>query len=115
MDLVAHATGNEPADDTWNLFGRLDSLLASRDPEFESEFYLDGGTPGLPASCFGRMLAHEERPAGRWRRSWDLLVEQRRRTQHWGHTKDADALAPSVFLLAVGTAGIDWLNVELLA
>ena len=63
----------------------------------------------MPASCFGRLLAATGRPAERWRQSWDLLVEQRRRVQYWQQTQDGDALAPSEFLLAVGLAGIDWL------
>ena len=48
-------------------------------------------------------------PAERWQRSWNLLVEQRRRAQHWRETKDGDALASSLFLLATGTAAIEWL------
>ena len=83
--------------------------LAARDSGFESELYLNAWSHGLPASCLGRLLAHQDRPAERWRQSWDRLVEQRRRVQHWQHTQDGDALAPSVFLLTVGLAGIDWL------
>ena len=92
-----------------NLLDALDALLASRDSGFESESPLENGGHGVPASCFGRLLAGKERPAERWRQSWDLLAEQRRRVQHWQQTRDGDALAPSEFLLAVGLAGIDWL------
>ena len=109
MSLSGQLMGCTTVDEEQELLDRLDALLASRDPEFESEFDLDAGGHGLPASCFGRMLASQERPAERWRQSWDLLVEQRRRAQHWRHTRDGDALAPTVFLLALGLAGIDCL------
>ena len=107
--LRGQLTGSATADEQRKVLDRLDALLASRDSGFESEFHLDTSGHGLPASCFGRLLAGEDRPAERWRRTWDLLVEQRRRGQHWSQTEDGDALAPSVFLLAVGLAGIDWL------
>ena len=92
-----------------NLLDVLDALMASRDSGFESASFLENGGHGLPASCFGRLLAGQEQPAERWRQSWDLLIEQRRRVQHWQQTRDGDAFAPSEFLLAVGLAGIDWL------
>ena len=87
----------------------LDALLACRDSAFEVEARLSPATNDLPASCFGYLLASVDDPAERWRQSWDLLTEQRRRAQHWTQTNDGDALAPSLFLLAVGTSGIAWL------
>lgn len=109
MCLFGQLSGRASRDDERKILNRLDALLASRDSDFESEFHMSGGDPGLSASCFGHLLAKQEHPAERWRESWDLLVEQRRRVQHWSHNQDGDALAPSVFLLAVGLAGIDWL------
>ena len=109
MCLFGRLSGRASRGDERKLLNRLDALLASRDSDFESEFHMSGGDPGLPASCFGYLLAKQEHPAERWRKSWDLLVEQRRRVQHWSQNRDGDALAPSVFLLAVGLAGIDWL------
>ena len=108
MCLSGQLTSEASAGDDRNLLDAFDALLASRDWAFESESPLVNGGHGLPASCFGRLLAASERPAQRWRQSWDLLVEQRRRVQHWQQTHDGDALAPSAFLLAVGLAGIDW-------
>ena len=109
MCLSDQLTSEVSVADDRNLLDALDALLASRDSAFESESPLVNGGHGLPASCFGRLLAATERPAQRWRQSWDLLVEQRRRVQHWQQTGDGDALAPSAFVLAVGLAGIDWL------
>ena len=109
MCLSGQLTSEVSAGEERNLLDALDALLASRDSDFESESPLENGGHGVPASCFGRLLAGKERPAERWRQSWDLLVEQRRRVQHWQQTRDGDALAPSAFLLAVGLAGIDWL------
>ena len=111
MCLFGQLTAVTPTGEELKLLKSLDALLGSRDPAFESEFHVDVSGHGLPASCFGRLLATEDQPGERWRRSWDLLVEQRRRAQHWSETGDGDALAPSVFLLAVGLAGIDWLLV----
>ena len=37
-----------------------------------------------------------------------MLVEQRRRAQHWRETSDGDALAPSLFVLAAGIAALEW-------
>lgn len=100
---------NESAEDGQGLLGCLDALLASRNPAFEVESLLSSGTSELPANCCGYLLAHVEEPAERWRQSWDRLIEQRRRAQHWNQTDDADALAPSLFLLSIGISGIDWL------
>ena len=112
MRLIGGMTGRASAEDRRMLLDRLDALLVSRDPAFEDESLTDGGAHGLPASCFGHLLANEDEPAERWRRSWELLVEQRRRAQHWRRTHDGDALAPTLFLLAAGAAGIDWLLSE---
>lgn len=114
MSLIGGMTGKASAEDRGTLLDRLDALLVSRDPAFEDESLADGGARGLPASRFGHLLANEGEPAERWRRSWELLVEQRRRAQHWRRTQDGDALAPTLFLLdaGAGTAGIDWLLSE---
>ena len=109
MSLIGRMTGNGSAGEGRALLARLDALLASRDSAFEAESDLGGGAHGLPASVFGYLLADQDAPAERWRRSWNLLVEQRRRAQHWSSTGDGDAIAPTLFLLATGTAGIDWL------
>ena len=87
----------------------LDGLLTSRDSAFEIEATVSLVPDDLPASCFGYLIANALEPALRWRQSWDLLVEQRRRLQHWRKTKDSEALAPSLFLLSVGTSGLAWL------
>ena len=87
----------------------LDGVLASRDSAFEIEATLNLEPHDLPASSFGYLVANALDPAERWRQSWDLLVEQRRRLQHWSKTMDSEALAPSLFLLAVGTSGLAWL------
>ena len=84
----------------------LDRLLASRHTGFQLERNIGGGLDSLPASYFGSLVANHTKPAERWRQSWDLLVEQRRRVQHWGKTNDSDALAPSLFLLASGISGV---------
>ena len=109
MSMVNHMIGNASVENRQQLLGLLDTLLASRDPAFKAEALLGSGTRDLPAIYCGYLLANEEDPAKRWRQSWNRLVEQRRRAQHWNQTDDADALAPSLFLLAVGTAGIDCL------
>ena len=111
MALIDHRIGKASAEDGQKLLNYLDALLASRDPAFEVESLLNSSTSNLPVNCCGYLLAHieEEEPAERWRKSWDRLIEQRRRAQHWNQTDDADALAPSLFLLAVGTSGIDWM------
>ena len=109
MALMDHMIGDASAEGGQELLDYLDALLASRDPAFEVESLLNSGTSDLPVNCCGYLLAHVEEPAERWRQSWNRLIEQRRRAQHWNQTDDADALAPSLFLLAVGTSGIDWL------
>ena len=109
MALMDHMIGDTSAEDGQKLLDYLDALLASRDPAFEVESLLNSGTSDLPVNCCGYLLAHVEEPAERWRQSWNRLIEQRRRAQHWNQTDDADALAPSLFLLAVGISGIDWL------
>ena len=106
MALVDRSGGNTSSADERMLLGGLDGLLAVREPAFEVESNPYTDSRGLPASCFGYVLTNAEEPAQRWRQSWDCLVEQRRRAQHWRQTDDNDALAPSFFLLAVGTAGI---------
>ena len=90
------------------LLRRLDILLVNRDPDFKAEAIFDSPS-GLPASRCAYLLASTQNPSERWRRSWDKLTEQRRRTQHWLQTRDSDAFAPSLFLLTVGIAGVDWL------
>lgn len=109
MALMDHMIGKASAEDGQKLLDCLDALLASRDPAFEVESLWNSGTRDLPATCCGYLLAHVEEPAERWRQSWNRLIEQRRRAQHWKQTDDANALAPSLFLLAVGISGIDWL------
>ena len=109
MGLIDHIDGTTSAENRQKLLDRLDALLVSREPVFESEVHLYTGTRDLPASCLGHALSNAEEPAARWRQSWDFLVEQRRRAQHWRQTDDSAALGPSFFLLAVGMAGIDWL------
>ena len=109
MSMVNHMIGNASVENRQQLLGLLDALLASRDPAFKVEALLDSGARDLPAIYCGYLLANEEDPAKRWRQSWNRLIEQRRRAQHWNQTDAADALAPSLFLLAVGTAGIDCL------
>ena len=84
-------------------------MLAVRDPAFEAEAFLRQNSGGLPANSCGFLFSRTEEPVAQWQRSWGLLVEQRRRTQHWRETEDGDALAPALFLLAAGTSGIDWL------
>ena len=109
MALFDHRIGNGSAEERQKLLDWLDALLASRDQAFEIEAIGNPGAGDLPVSSCGYLLANVEEPAEKWRRSWDLLVEQRRRAQHWGETDDSDALAPTLFLLAAGTSCIDWL------
>ena len=87
----------------------LDGLLTHRDSAFEVEASVNFARDNLPASCFGYLIAHALEPATRWRQSWDLLVEQRRRLQYWSKTMDSEALSPSLFLLSVGTSALSWL------
>ena len=87
----------------------LDGLLASRDAAFELEATMNLEPQDLPAALVGNLVADALEPTTRWRQSWDLLVEQRRRLQHWSKTMDSEALAPSLFLLSVGISGVAWL------
>ena len=107
--FVDHMIGETSPKGVRKLLERLDTLLALRDPAFEIEGILATDARGLPANCCGYLLANATDPAERWLQSWNLLVEQRRRAQHWHETKDGDALASSLFLLAAGTAAIEWL------
>ena len=112
LSLVAlfdHRIGNGSAEERQTLIGWLDALLATRDRAFEIEAVGTAVSGNLLASSCGYLLANVDDPAERWRNSWYMLVEQRRRTQHWQKTNDSDALAPSLFLLAAGTSCIDWL------
>ena len=109
MTVLDHMIGNASPDDVWAQLDRLDALLAVRDPDFETEAILPPNSGDLPANSCGFLLALTGEPAARWRQSWGLLVEQRRRAQHWRETQDGDALAPALFLLAAGTSSIDWL------
>ena len=95
-----------------SILAQLDDLLKARDQGFKEEAIMDVGTTGLPASCMGRLLANESEPSKRWKQSWHLLAEQRRAIQHWRKTKDSDAMAPSLFLIASGIAALDWLCSE---
>lgn len=91
-----------------DILARLDDLLAARDRGFEEEEVMDVGAIGFPASCVGYLLANAGDPAERWRQSWHALAEQRRTVQHWRQTKDAEGMAPSLFLIASGIAALDW-------
>ena len=104
--LVDHMIGNAGANDGERNLATVDALLVSRDPalELESSF-----SEGLPASCFGYLYSIVNDPTIRWRHSWNLLAEQRRRAEHWSQTDDGSALAPTLFLLSVGTSCIAWL------
>ena len=107
--LLDHMIGEPSSSGVGTLLERFDVLLALRDPAFEIEGNSSMEPRGLPANCCGYLFAKADSPIERWQKSWNLLVEQRRRTQHWHETKDGDALAPSLFMLAVGTAAIEWL------
>ena len=107
--LLDQMIGESSSTGVGRLLEQLDTLLALRDPAFEIEGILATNAHGFPANCCGYLLANVHNPAERWQRSWNLLVEQRRRAQHWRETKDGDALASSLFLLATGTAAIEWL------
>jgi len=97
--------------DSGTLLSRLDDLLVRRARDFEVEGTFDVGVTGFVDSSIGYLLAMENR-TDRWKRSWDLLTEQRRVLQHWRHTKDSNALAPSLFLVRAGLAALDWLCSE---
>lgn len=107
--FLDHMVGESSSQSVEELLDRFDTLLALRDPAFETEVILATDARGLPANCCGYLLANGDNPADRWQQSWSLLVEQRRRAQHWHETNDGDALASSLFLLAAGTAAIEWL------
>ena len=107
--FIDHMIGEVSEKGVRTLLERLDTLLAFRDRAFETEGILASDSRGLPANCCGYLFANTSGPAERWRQSWSLLVEQRRRAQHWHEMKDGDALASSLFLLAAGTAAVEWL------
>ena len=109
MTVLDHMIGNASADDVLPQLDLLQALLALRDPAFEAEAFLSPNSGDLPANSCGFLFSRTEKPAAHWQGCWGLLAEQRRRTQHWRETKDGDALAPSLFLLAAGTSGVDWL------
>ena len=109
MTVLDHMIGDASPDDVSPQIERLRTLLALRDPSFEAEAHLISSSVGLPANSAGVLFARTRQPAAEWQRCWGLVVEQRRRAQHWRETKDGDAMAPALFLLAAGTAGIDWL------
>ena len=106
MCLVDDVSDNSCGDVEPERLSLLDRLLASRHTGFELETSAGGGLDSLSASYFANLVANEPNPAERWQQSWDLLVEQRRRVQHWVKTNDSDALAPSLFLLAIGMSGV---------
>ena len=107
--LLDHIIGEQSSTGVGKLLKQCDTLLEMRDPAFEAEGILATDSRGLPANCCGYLFANANNPAERWQQSWNLLVEQRRRAQHWHEMNDGDALAPSLFLLAAGTAAIEWL------
>ena len=125
MGMVNYMRDNKSVENRQQLLDWLDALLASRDPAFENwlnslvvellysareaEYLLNSGIHDLPTTYCGYLLANEENPAKRWRQSWDRLVEQRRRAQHWHQTDDSDALAPSLFFIAIGIWSINCL------
>ncbi len=125
MGMINHMRGNVSVEDRQQLLDWLNALLASRDPAFENwinifvvelqnsarkaEYLLSSGIPDLPTTYCGYLLANEENPAKRWRQSWNRLIEQRRRAQHSHQTKDAKALAPSLFFIAAGISCINCL------
>ena len=97
--------------DGQELLSRLDVLLAKRDLGLEVEANFDIGVMGFVGSSIGYLLAAEG-CTDRWKQSWNRLAEQRRVVQHWRHTKDSNALAPSLFLVRAGLAALDWLCSE---
>ncbi len=109
MRLVDFANDNSCGDVERERLCLFDRLLASRHAGFELETNVGEGLDGMPARYLGSLVANQPNPSERWRQSWDLLVEQRRRVQHWTRTNDSDALAPSLFLLAVGVSAVAWL------
>ena len=109
MCLVDYANDSSCGDVERERLSLFDRLLASRHAGFELETHIGEGLDGMPARYLGSLVANQPNPSERWRQSWDLLVEQRRRVQHWTRTNDSDALAPSLFLLAVGVSAVAWL------
>ena len=109
MDLLESARGSPTGEHAESLLDKLDALLLHRDPAFEIEFSLATNAHDLSVSRCGSLLASAAVAPERWLRSWNALAEQRRRAQHWLQTDDADALAPSLFVLASGIAALDWM------
>ncbi len=107
--LLDHRIGNGSSENVRALLDRLDALLVSRDSAFETEAALIRDPDSMPAKNCGYLLANTDEPASRWLKSWELLTEHRRRAQHCRETRDGDALAPTLFLLATGTSAIRWL------
>ena len=124
MSMVNYMRDNTSVENRRQLLNWLDALLASRDPAFENwlnilvalqnsaheaEYLLRSRIHDLPTTYCGHLLANEENPAKRWRQSWDRLIGQRRRAQHWHQTDDFDAFAPSLFFIAIGISSINCL------
>ena len=125
MGMVNYMRDDTSVEKRQQLLDWLDALLAYRDPAFENwlnilvvellysareaEYLLSSGIHDLPTTYCGYLLASEGTPAKRWRQFWDRLIEQRRRAQHSHQTKDANALAPSLFLIAIGIWSINCL------
>ena len=107
--LLDHMIRESSSQGVGKLLEQFDTLLALRDKSFEIECILTTASGGLPANCCGYLFARTDSPVERWQQSWNQVVEQRRRAQHWHETKDGDALAPSLFLLTAGTAAVEWL------
>ena len=107
--LLDHMIGEASSNEVEKCLEQLDALLAFRDPAFEVEAIVSPDARGLPANCCGFLFANANDPVELWQQSWSLIIEQRRRVQHWHETKDGDALAPSLFLLAAGMSAIEWL------
>ena len=107
--ILDHMINKTSRNNPQRLLAQLDALLAFRDPGFKAECVLSTNTAGIPENCCGYLYSRTQDPSERWKHSWNLLVEQRRRAQHWRETQDGDALATSQFLVAAGTAAIKWL------
>lgn len=107
--ILGYMIDNTSRNNPQRLLTHLDALLVYRDPGFEAECNLSTHTTGIPENCCGYLYSRTQDPSERWKHSWNLLVEQRRRAQHWRQTHDGDALATSQFLVAAGTAAIRWL------
>ena len=85
--LLDHMIDETSSRDVGRLLERLDTLLGLRDPAFESECVLATDARGLSGNSCGYLLANADDPCERWQKSWNLLVEQRRRAQHWRKTE----------------------------